>query len=107
MNERLIALTLIFVAVIIEVGADILLKKWSLDNKKILLCIGLGVYLIGTIFWAFSLKYDYLSKAISIFTILNLVIITLVGVFVFKENVSIINKVGIALGMISVILMEM
>ena len=106
MNPKLVALLLILIAVIIESVADILLKKWSIQNKNILLIIGLGIYFIGTLFWAFSLKYDYLSKAISMFTILNLIIIILVGVLFFKENISLINKVGIGLGIISVILME-
>ena len=97
---------LIAIAVILEVIGDILFKKWSLENKNILLIIGLIIYFIGTIFWAISLKYESLSKAISVFTILNLIIIVLVGIILFKENLSLINKIGIGLGILSVILIE-
>jgi len=64
------------------------------------------VYFVATVIWAFSLKYEFLSKAISIITILNLIIVVLVGVLYFKEDLSIINKVGIVIGIISVILIQ-
>ncbi len=98
---------LIFLAVVLEVISDILFKKWAIDSKNIWLYVGLLIYLIGTICWAISLKYEFLSKAISVFTILNLVLVVLVGVLYFKENLSLINKIGIGLGIISVILIEL
>lgn len=97
---------LIALAVSFEVFGDIFFKKWAIDNKNILLFIGLLIYFAGTIFWAVSLRYEYLSKAISIFTVINLIVIVLVGVLYFKEDLSLINKVGIALGILSVILIE-
>ncbi|PIN94416.1 hypothetical protein COU53_03620 [Candidatus Pacearchaeota archaeon CG10_big_fil_rev_8_21_14_0_10_30_48] len=103
---KLIFFLLIILAVALEVIGDIFFKKWAIDNKNILLYLGLSIYLIGTIFWAISLKYEYLSKAISIFTILNLIVVVLVGVIYFKENLSLINKIGMGLGILSVILIE-
>jgi multidrug transporter EmrE-like cation transporter len=97
---------LIALAIAFEVVGDILFKKWSTDSKHILLYVGLLIYFIGTIFWAISLKYEYLSKAISVFTVLNLIIVVLVGVLYFKEDLSLINKVGIGLGILGVILTE-
>lgn len=97
---------LILTAVLLEVIGDILFKKWAIDAKHALLIIGLIIYFTGTIFWAISLKYEYLSKAISVFTILNLIAIVLVGVLYFKEEITLINTIGIALGIISIILIE-
>jgi len=97
---------LIITAVLFEVVADIFFKKWSLNNKNILLAVGLLLYFIGTVFWAFSLKYEFLSTSASIFTILNLILIILAGVLFFGEQLSLINKVGIITGIISVILLE-
>lgn len=97
---------LIALAVSLEAVADIFFKKWSIDNKSVLLYIGFLLYFIGTIFWAISLKYEYLAKAISIFTVLNLIIIVLVGVLYFKEDLSLVNKIGIILGILSVVLIE-
>jgi multidrug transporter EmrE-like cation transporter len=97
---------LIILAVAFEVVADILFKYWSINAKGVLLWSGVTLYAIGTVIWAFSLKYEFLSKAIVVFTVLNLVIVALVGVFLFKENLSSINKIGIILGIIGVILVQ-
>lgn len=106
MDVKIIFFILILLAVIIEVVADILLKKWAIANKNLFLILGLIIYFIGTIFWAFSLKYEFLSKAGVVFTILNLILIVLAGVFLFGDKLSITNKLGILLGMISIILIE-
>lgn len=90
----------------LEIVGDIFFKKWAVGNKTILLWIGFTIYLVGTLFWAYSLKYEMLSKAISIFTILNLVILSLVGMIFFKENISVVGKIGILLGIISILLIE-
>ena len=97
---------LILVAVLLEVLADVFFKKWALENKNILLYVGLLIYFVGTISWAASLRYEYLSKAIAVFTVLNLIIAVLAGVILFKEDLSLINKVGILLGVLSVIMIE-
>jgi multidrug transporter EmrE-like cation transporter len=105
--SKLLFFILIISAVALEVAGDIFFKKWSLDSKNMLLAIGLIVYFIGTVFWAVSLKYEFLSKAISVFTILNLIIVSLAGVIIFKEDLSVVNKIGIALGALSIILVEL
>lgn len=110
MSEKIITkfifLGLIALAVVLEVIGDTFLKKWSLESKNLWLLIGLLIYFVGSIFWIISLKYDYLSRAITVFTALNLILVVLVGVLYFKEDLSLINKIGIALGVISVILIE-
>lgn len=106
MNPKLVFFGLVALAVALEIAADILLKKWSIESRTAFLAIGLLVYFIGTVFWAVSLKYEHLSKAISLFTIFNLMCIALVGVFYFKEDLSLTNKIGIALGLVSVFLIE-
>jgi drug/metabolite transporter (DMT)-like permease len=69
-----------------------------------MLVLGAAIYFVGTIFWAFSLKYETLSKAGVIFMLANIILITLAGTIIFKENLSLANKIGLALGMISIIL---
>ena len=104
---KLLFFGLLILAVALEVIGDIFFKKWALSNQNTLIAAGLAVYFIGTAFWAFSLKYEYLSKAISVFTVLNLVAVVLVGVFLFKDDLTLINKIGIVLGVISVLLIEL
>ena len=98
---------LIGLAVALEVVGDVILKKWSTENKTTLLIVGLVIYFIGSAFWIISLKYEYLSKAISIFTILNLIAVVLAGTLYLKEDLTVTNKIGIGLGIISLILIEL
>lgn len=99
-------LILIALAVIFEAIADVLFKYSFIQNKSIYIWIGVALYTVGTVAWAFSLRYEFLSKAISIFTILNLIAIIAVGILFFHEQISLINKIGIGLGVVSVILMQ-
>jgi multidrug transporter EmrE-like cation transporter len=92
--------------VALEVVADILFKKWSMNGRAILLAVGIGLYIIGTVAWAFSLKFELLTKAISIFTILNLITVALAGLIIFKENLSLTNKIGFVLGLVAIVLIE-
>ncbi len=105
-TTKLIFLVLVGLAVALEIVADVLFKKWSLESKNLLLIVGLAIYFAGTVFWAFSLKYEFLSKAISAFAVLNVIAIALVGVLFFKEDISLLNKIGIGLGALSLILVE-
>lgn len=97
---------LLLIAVLLEVAGDVLFKKWALGSRNLLLILGLLVYFIGTVFWAVSLKYEFLSKAISVFTIMNLILVVLVGVVLFKEDLTLLNKIGIILGIVSVVMIE-
>jgi multidrug transporter EmrE-like cation transporter len=106
-NPKLVFFGLTFVAVALEVVGDVFLKKWAIQSKDILLWLGLLIYMVGSIFWIISLKFETLSKAISIFTILNLIVVVLVGVMYFKEDLSVTNKIGIALGVLSILLIEL
>ena len=99
-------LPLIFLAVLFEVCADVLFKYWSINSRGALLWSGIALYTIGTVIWAYSLKLEYLSKAITIFTVVNLIAVVVVGAMVFKENLSLVNKVGVLLGILSIILLQ-
>lgn len=106
MNSRVAFLLFILFATALEVSADILFKKWALGGRGLIFFLGLGMYSIGTVFWGFSLKYEFLSKAISVFTVLNMLIIVLVGAIFFNENLTLANKLGILIGLASLILVQ-
>jgi multidrug transporter EmrE-like cation transporter len=95
------------IATVFESFGDILLKKWAVENNGLIFFAGVAVYIAAIVVWAVSLKGEYLSKAISLVTILNLIIVVLVGVFFFKEDLSLLNKLGIVIGIVSIILLEM
>jgi len=97
---------LIIVAVVFETIADILFKYWTLNLRNIFLWGGFILYFIATIIWAYSLKFEYLSKAITVFTVFNLIAVVLAGLYIFNEHLSLVNKIGILFGIVSVILVQ-
>lgn len=107
MSTKILFWTFTLLGVALEIAGDVFFKKWIVLNRPLLLWVGFGIYTIGALFWALSLKYEMLSKAISVFTILNLVIVVVIGVVFFKENISIVSKLGILLGIISIALIEL
>jgi multidrug transporter EmrE-like cation transporter len=106
-TTKFLFFTLIGIGVALEVIGDVYFKKWAMENKTLLLILGLAVYFAGSVFWALSLKHEYLSKAGAIFTVLNLIAVVLIGALLFQENLTLTNKIGIALGIVSIILIEL
>lgn len=106
MTSKSLSLVLIFIGVVLEVVGDIYIKKWTIEKQNLLLVLGVVLYFVGSIFWIMCLKYEYLFRAISIFTILNLIIIVLAGIVIFNEHLTTANKIGVALGILSIILLE-
>ncbi len=104
MNQYFIYL--VTIVAFLEVIGDILFKEWSIHSKNYLLILGILAYMAATLFWAFSLKYQSLSKAMVIFAVLTLIVGILVGVLFYKEDLSTLNIVGIALGLGSIVLLE-
>jgi len=98
---------LVVVVSILEVIGDVLFKEWIIKNNKYLLCLGIIAYLIATTFWAFSLKFQNLSKAVVIFGVLTVIIGVLVGVLLYKEPLTTLNIVGVILGLASIVLLEL
>ncbi len=107
MPTRITFLIFIALAVAFEVVADVLFKKWALENRGVLLAVGLALYFVGTIFWAVSLRHDLLSRAVTVFTVVNLLAVVLVGVLVFGEELSLAQKIGVGLGVFSILLLEL
>lgn len=103
---KLLALVLLAIAVLFEVGADFLFKQWSAENRKVLFLAGMILYGIGTVGWAYALRFAYLTKAVTIFTAFNLLAVVALGVLVFHEPLSLRSKVGILFALLSIVLLE-
>jgi drug/metabolite transporter (DMT)-like permease len=88
---------LLIIGAVLEVAGDIFLKKQQL-------AAGLGIYFLGSCFWAWSLRETTLSKAIVLFTVLNLLLVVAVGVWHFQEVVTFKQWVGIGFALCAVIL---
>ena len=102
-----VALVLIIIGASIEVFADVFFKMWSDKGGNHLIVAGILLYLIGTGCWVTSLKYETFTKSGVIFLLLNIILLSLTGLFFFKEDISMVNKIGILLGIVSIIMVEM
>ncbi len=106
-SSRLSFFLLIVLAVAFEVVSDTLFKHWSNTGRTLWIVIGVVLYVASTVFWAFTLKHESLSKAIMVFTITNVIAVLAVGRWVFHESLSGRAMAGMILGLIGLVLMEM
>lgn len=83
---------LLLLGAILEVLGDVFFKKQSY-------ILGAIFYGLGTLAWVFSLRYQTLSKAIVLFGVLNVLMATYAGCVVFKEAMTPLHWIGVALGL--------
>jgi multidrug transporter EmrE-like cation transporter len=102
-----IAIILLLIGGIILTAGDILMKEWVSTNRYLFYFIGLAVYLIGLNFLAQSFKFKNIAVASVIFVIFNVVTLSLVSWIYFKETLSIMQIIGIALGIAAIIVLEL
>jgi hypothetical protein len=58
MPTNVIASALLLVAVVFELGADVLCKQWALKNIPLLPAAGVMIYVISMILWATSMRLE-------------------------------------------------
>lgn len=68
---------------------------------------GLAVYFAGSVFWAYSLWYESLSRAIIVFTLGNLIIAVLLGLVLFNESLTPRQIAGVGLAVLAIMLIEL
>jgi len=101
------AIIILFLGGSILTIGDIVMKKWVLSNSLGTFILGLSIYLIGLVFLAFSFKFKNIAVASTIFVIFNVVTLSLVSFFYFKEVISPLQILGIFIGIIAIIVLEL
>jgi len=91
---------------IVLTAGDIVMKKWIVTSSAPTFFIGLAIWMIGLLFLAQSFKYKNIAIASTIFVIFNVVTLSLVSWFYFKEKLTPIEFFGIFLGILSIIILE-
>jgi len=99
-------LILVLIGGLILTGGDILMKKWVGTNNYLFYIFGMLIYVVGLNFLAQSFKYKNIAVASIIFVLFNIITLSIFSWFYFKETLSIISIIGIVLGLISVIVLE-
>jgi len=102
---------LLLLAVLLEGTADCLFRKWGLARQNgegtwMFFLVTLGIYMAGAICWGLSLQFQAVSRAIIGFAVLNVVMVVFAGVWLYGEHLSTANRIGIVLGLCSLVLVE-
>lgn len=99
-------------AVVLEGAADLMLRQWGLERaagggRWGLFAVSLAIYMGGAVCWGLSLQYREVSRGIVAFAVLNVLAVAVAGVLLFGEELSLVNRVGIVLGLCSLVLVEL
>jgi len=101
-----IAFILLMIGGIMLTLGDIIMKKWISSNSYVFYVVGLIVYLIGLNFLAQSFKFKNIAVASVIFVIINVITLSVVSWFYFRETLKPIQIVGISIGILAIIVLE-
>lgn len=89
-----------------ELTADFLGKQWTMSKKSILFKASLSLYVLGNVFWLYSILNGVgLARGTIIFAVGQEMAAVLMGILYFKEKMSSKQKIGILLGMFTIALM--
>jgi len=102
-----VAILLLFIGGTVLTIGDITLKKWVNTHNNALYIIGLAIWLVGLMFLAQSFKYKNIAIASTIFVIFNVLTLSIVSWFYFKETLSTLQIIGILLGIAAITVMEL
>ena len=92
--------------VLFEAGADIVAKYFAITNKMYIAAGALGLYVIANVFWLIALKSGVeLATGAIIFSISSEVLAIFIGLLIYHEQISVLQGVGIILGVISLVLL--
>lgn len=93
------------ILILFECIADILATSWSVKGGWTLAAGSLLAYMAANTFWLFALKNGSgLAKGAVIFSISSAIIAIILGIFLYKEDVSKYQMAGIGLGVVSLML---
>jgi len=97
---------LVLSAVFFAIG-EFLSKKFALNPNTTLVIIILLTYSVGVLFWLPAiLQKNQLSIVGTMWSVLSLLTTVLIGVLIFKENLSLTGIIGIVFAVISIILLS-
>ena len=85
---------------------DIVMKRWVISNNVYEFIFGIFIYIIGMMFLSWSFKHKNIAVASTIFVVFNVITLMIVSWIFFKEPLSIKEILGISLGIIGILIME-
>ncbi len=88
-----------------EAIADIVSKEWALHGNWLRWTLAIVGYVVANAFWLFALRSGSgLAKGAAIFSVASAIIALILGVILYKENLTTVQLIGVGLGVISLAL---
>lgn len=87
-------------------AGDLALAGWARAGQHLLMVAGVLLNIIGILFYAQTLGRENVGMATAIFLGFNIFAVTLGGILLFGENISIARIIGLSLLTVSIILVE-
>jgi multidrug transporter EmrE-like cation transporter len=97
---------LLGMAVLLEVAGDLLFRKWGMEQRWPLFAVSLVIYNLAAVAWAYSLRMTQVSSAIVMLGLLNVILVVIGGVVLFREKLSTPQILGLILGVASLALLN-
>lgn len=101
---------LLFVSCVSAVTGDMFLVWYakSATHPKIAFAVGAGIVLMSTFLWTYTMfKGIESATAITCYALFTVMGCSFLGVVVFKESLSVTNAIGMALGLIALVLVSL
>jgi multidrug transporter EmrE-like cation transporter len=105
-NRTVHLYALLGMAVALEVAGDLLFRKWGIEQRWPLFVVSLVIYNLAAVAWAYSLRMTQVSSAIVMLGLLNVILVVIGGVILFKERLSTPQIFGLVLGVASLFLLN-
>ena len=102
-----IGLLLVIIGGLVLTVGDVFMKQWSINNNWFSFLSGLFIWIVGLIFLAFSFKTKNIAVASLIFSISNVIFLTLLSWLYYKEPLTNYQMIGIFLGFNAIIFLEL
>ena len=101
-----VGLLLVLIGGLILTVGDIVFKNWAINNSWLTFIFGLFIWTIGLVFLALSFKYKNIAIASLIFSLSNVISLTVISWLWYNEGLTTNQLIGIILGIIAVIFLE-
>lgn len=95
------------ILIVFEAVADIFAKEWSLGKRSIVYAIlSLIAYILANSSWLVALKHGSgLARGSVIFSVASGILAVVIGLIFYKEEMNIAQIIGVAVGLISIVLL--
>lgn len=96
-----VVLSLIIGGILLTFG-DVFIKIWAVTDHKVNYLLGIVFWICGFFFLAWTYKHKNMATATLFYIVINIITLTLVSWFYFKEPLTLKQMIGILIGLFAI-----